>query len=55
MGFQCLATGAATGQCLPQDQGGCCSVDNDRNGVWLHLGIGATVLGLIVRRRRRRH
>jgi MYXO-CTERM domain-containing protein len=54
MGFQCIATGASTGQCLPEDQGGCCSVGTDRNAVWLHMGIGATVLGLIARRRRRR-
>jgi hypothetical protein len=54
MSFECVATGPSTGQCIPVDAGGCCSVSNDRNAVWLHIGLGGLVLGLVVRRRRKK-
>jgi hypothetical protein len=53
-GFECVQTGAATGQCLPVDEGGCCSASTGGNQIWAQLGLGGLVLGLIARRRRRR-
>ena len=53
--FECVPTGGATGQCLPSDTGGgCCSVGDDGSNVWLHLGISGLVLGVVLRRRRKR-
>lgn len=53
-GYDCIATTTSMGICFPPDTGGCCSVDHDRgHGVWVHAGLGALVLGLVIRRRRR--
>ena len=53
MGFECLANGAS-GACLPIDTGGgCCSVGGG-DAVWFHGGLSLAVLGLVMRRRRRR-
>lgn len=54
MSFECIATSESTGQCIPVTTGGCCSVSSDRNAVWLHLGLGGLVFGLVVRRRRKK-
>jgi MYXO-CTERM domain-containing protein len=53
-GFECVQTGGQNGQCLVASEGGCCSIGNDSRAVWLHLGLSALVLGLVVRRRRNR-
>lgn len=52
MGFQCAAAGTS-GLCLPIAEGGCCSVGTG-GAVWVHGSLSALVLGLLVRRRRRR-
>lgn len=52
MGFDCVAAGTG-GLCLPIDQGGCCSVGTG-GAVWVHGCLSALVLGMMVRRRRRR-
>jgi MYXO-CTERM domain-containing protein len=53
MGFECLAAGGG-GVCLPTDSGGCCSASGG-DAWWVHGGLSLFVLGLVVRRRRRRH
>ncbi len=54
MGFECISTGGQTGQCLSTTSGGgCCSVSSG-NQVVFHFGISALVLGLVIRRRRKR-
>jgi MYXO-CTERM domain-containing protein len=53
MGFECVAAGTS-GACLPVDTGGgCCSVGG-ADAAWIHGGLSALVLGLVMRRRRRR-
>jgi len=52
-GLDCVMETASTGVCFFQDSGGCCSVDRGGGGWWVHAGISALVLGLMVRRRRR--
>jgi MYXO-CTERM domain-containing protein len=55
MGFDCVATADTMGICLPPDSGGCCSVDHESShAIWVHAGLGALVIGLVLRRRRRR-
>jgi MYXO-CTERM domain-containing protein len=54
MNFECIQTGASTGQCLPISEGGCCSATTGGNQLFAQLGLGGLVLGLIARRRRRR-
>ncbi len=52
-GFECLPAGSS-GACLPKDEGGgCCNVGHG-GAVWAHAGLSLFVLGLVVRRRRRR-
>lgn len=41
------------GLCWPSDNGGCCSVGGDSNGIWIHVGLSALVLGWLRRRRTR--
>jgi hypothetical protein len=54
MGYECIANGSS-GACVPVDSGGgCCSVSNERDALWLHGGISLFVLGLVMLRRRRR-
>jgi hypothetical protein len=54
-GYDCVATSASMGICFPPDSGGCCSVDHDTgHAVWVHIGLGGLVIGLVLRRRRRR-
>jgi len=54
MGLDCVDTGGSSGICFPPASGGgCCSASNTR-GPWVHLGLGALVLALVMRRRRRR-
>ena len=53
MGFSCVAAGAG-GACLPEDTGGgCCSVGGT-DTVWVHGGLTLFVLGVALRRRRRK-
>jgi MYXO-CTERM domain-containing protein len=53
MGYDCVDAGGGQSVCYPPDNGGCCSVERDGSrGVWVHLGLGAAVLGLLARRRR---
>jgi hypothetical protein len=54
MNFECIQTAASTGQCLPVQQGGCCSASTGGMELWAQLGLSGLVLGLVVRRRRRR-
>ncbi|HTL36912.1 MAG TPA: MYXO-CTERM sorting domain-containing protein, partial [Kofleriaceae bacterium] len=54
MKFECVQTGASTGQCLPVSEGGCCSATTGGNLIWAQLGLALGVLGLVARRRRRR-
>lgn len=52
MGFECVPAGTS-GACLPADTGGgCCSVGG-ADAAWIHGGLSALVLGLVMRRRRR--
>ncbi|MFT3697274.1 MAG: MYXO-CTERM sorting domain-containing protein [Kofleriaceae bacterium] len=60
-GFDCVATSDAQGVCLPQGGGGgggCCSVGGQagesNRATWAHIGLGLFVVGLVVRRRRKR-
>lgn len=53
MGMECVAAGTS-GACLPADTGGgCCSVGGG-GAVWVHGGVSLLVLGMVLRRRRRR-
>ncbi|MDQ3364795.1 MAG: hypothetical protein M3680_05140 [Myxococcota bacterium] len=52
-GLSCIETGPTTGICYFEDSG-CCSVAFDRRLPWGHLAVSALVLGLVMRRRRRR-
>jgi MYXO-CTERM domain-containing protein len=54
MDFECVQTGASTGQCLPTSKGGCCSANATSNQIWAQIGMAGLVLGLVARRRRRR-
>jgi MYXO-CTERM domain-containing protein len=49
----CIQETGDAGICFVEDSG-CCSVGRGRNGPWIHGGIGAAVLGIALRRRRRR-
>ncbi|MBK7073288.1 MAG: MYXO-CTERM sorting domain-containing protein [Myxococcales bacterium] len=56
-GFACadVGTGDGTGVCNFSDDGGCCSTgDQDGQGPFVGIGLGAIGLGLVVSRRRRR-
>jgi MYXO-CTERM domain-containing protein len=60
-GFDCVPTSGGNGICFPPDAGGCCSVGHEPNAMdptnpatWIHGGLAAFVLGLVMRRRRRR-
>jgi len=53
-GFQCLMSSANAGVCFFLDSGGCCSVDGGRSTWWVHIALATLVLGLVLRRRRRR-
>jgi MYXO-CTERM domain-containing protein len=54
MGFDCVEAGAS-GACIPVEEGGCCSVGGDGpSAVWIHGSLSLFVIGLVVRRRRRR-
>jgi MYXO-CTERM domain-containing protein len=54
-GFDCTDTGGGNAVCFPPDRGGCCSVERDSaRGVWVHAALGAVVLGLVARRRKRK-
>jgi MYXO-CTERM domain-containing protein len=53
MGFECLMSTANSGVCFFTSSGGCCSVDRTDRGWWVHLGLGAALLGYVMRRRRR--
>jgi hypothetical protein len=52
-GYDCLQTVGASGACYPKDNGGggCCSVSG--GSAWVHGGLGALILGIVLRRRRR--
>jgi MYXO-CTERM domain-containing protein len=53
-GYDCIDAGGGQAVCYPPSNGGCCSVERDGSrGVWVHVGLGAAVLGLLARRRRR--
>jgi hypothetical protein len=52
-GLDCVASSANAGVCFFQDSGGCCSVDHGGGAWWVHAGISALVLGLMLRRRQR--
>jgi hypothetical protein len=52
MDFECIQTGASTGQCLPKTTGGCCSATTSGREVWAQIGLGGLILGLIARRKR---
>ncbi|HEY5945955.1 MAG TPA: hypothetical protein VIV40_10715 [Kofleriaceae bacterium] len=51
-GFECVANGSS-GACIPTDPGGCCSASGP-DAVWVHGGLSLGLLGLVLRRRRRR-
>ena len=51
-GLVCVETGPETGLCYTES-GGCCSVSNGRV-TWSQFGVAFVVLGLLMRRRRRR-
>lgn len=52
--YDCVMTSGANGVCFPSTSGGgCCSVGGAAP-VWVHAGLGAIVLGLVLPRRRRR-
>ena len=56
-GFACadIGNGDGTGVCNFSDDGGCCSTgDQDGQGPFVGIGLGAIGLGLVVSRRRRR-
>jgi hypothetical protein len=55
-GYDCIATSQTGGICYTQGTStGCCSVDHESShAVWVHLGLGGLVIGLLLRRRRRR-
>jgi hypothetical protein len=54
MDFECIPTGGQNGQCITTSSGGgCCSVSTGNQAV-IHFGISALVLGLVIRRRRKR-
>jgi hypothetical protein len=53
--FDCVATSATGGVCLPQGKAssGCCSVGREGSrDIWGHLGLGLFVVGMMLRRRR---
>jgi hypothetical protein len=52
-GLSCIETGPEIGVCYFED-GGCCSVAFERRVPWAHLGLSALLVGLLMRRRRRR-
>ena len=51
-GLECLASTPDLGMCWPPSSGGCCS--SGRGSGWVHFALSALVLGIAVRRRRRR-
>jgi MYXO-CTERM domain-containing protein len=55
-GYDCISTSQTGGICYTQGQSsGCCSVDHESShAIWVHAGLGALVIGLVLRRRRRR-
>jgi hypothetical protein len=53
-GFECVSTGGNSGICFPPSAGGgCCSVGGGSDAGWVHFGLGAVVIGLVLRRRKR--
>ena len=55
-GYDCVPTSGTNGVCFTASGGGggCCSVGGEGdNAIWLHLGLGAAVLGLVMKRRKR--
>ncbi|MGN6105845.1 MAG: hypothetical protein ACTHU0_12130, partial [Kofleriaceae bacterium] len=55
----CVDAGGGKGICFPppeESSGGCCSVGGESSGgaPWVHGGLAALMLGLLVRPRRRR-
>jgi hypothetical protein len=52
-GLECVAAGSDAICFTPQDDGGCCST-NDNHAPWAPFLLGGTVLGFVVFRRRRR-
>jgi hypothetical protein len=53
--YDCIMTDGTNGVCFPASPqvAGCCSVAGDRDAIWAHLGLGAAVLALVIRRRRK--
>ncbi|MDQ3364796.1 MAG: MYXO-CTERM sorting domain-containing protein [Myxococcota bacterium] len=53
-GLACTMTGPGTGICfLEPEAGGCCSVGGKDGAPWVHGGVAALLLGLLLRRRKR--
>ena len=53
-GYDCVMTTDSTGVCFTSSAGGgCCSVEGSSSAGWVHGGLSALVLGILIRRRKR--